>query len=202
MVHEHKSTAIRRKEITRAARRLIIKRGAEHVTIRGIAEEVGISEAAIYRHFRSKKDILRLLLDDIEHNLMDDVASEHTGGLTALQTLDAVLRHHLSAIEQRRGIRFQVIAEIISLGDKCLNERASQTVEEYLDCLEQLLSDGIRTGEIRSDTDRRGMAMLLFSIVQGVVNVWALNNYNFDPMTRYEPMWRIVRQGLEMHRPG
>ena len=64
MVHEHKSTAIRRKEITRAARRLIIKRGAEHVTIRGIAEEVGISEAAIYRHFRSKKDILRLLLDD------------------------------------------------------------------------------------------------------------------------------------------
>lgn len=74
MVQKHRTTAVRRKQIMSAARRLIIKQGGEHLTMRRMAEEVGISEAAIYRHFKSKKDILYLLTDDIEQNLVGDIA--------------------------------------------------------------------------------------------------------------------------------
>lgn len=200
MVHEYKTTTIRQKEIVLAARRLIIKRGAEHVTVRSIAADVGISESAIYRHFRSKKDILCLLLDDIEQNLIDDIDTERKNGNTTIGTVDGVLRHHLSRLEQRRGVRFQVIAEIISLGDKTLNRRAYETVQKYIACVRQLLLDGMETGAIRRDIDSTAAATLIFSIVQGVVNVWALSNYGFDPMTQYEPMWQIVRQAIEVPR--
>ena len=200
MVHEHKTTAIRQKEIVLAARRLIIKRGAEHVTVRSIAADVGISESAIYRHFRSKKDILCLLLDDIEQNLIDDIDTERRNGTTTIGTLDGVLRQHLSGLEKRRGVRFLVIAEIISLGDKTLNRRAYETVQKYIASVRQLLLDGMETGAIRKDIDSTAAATLIFSIVQGVVNVWALSNYGFDPMTQYEPMWQIVRQAIEIPR--
>jgi AcrR family transcriptional regulator len=200
MVHEHKTTAVRQKEIVLAARRLIIKRGAEHLTVRSIAAEVGISESAIYRHFSSKQDILCLLLDDIERNLIDDIDVERKSADASLGTVDVVLRHHLSRLEQRRGIRFQVIAEIISLGDKTLNRRAYDTVQKYIACIRQLLLDGMETGTIRRDIDSTAAATLLFSIVQGVVNVWALSNYGIDPVAQYEPMWQIVRQAIEVPR--
>ncbi|MCJ7655507.1 MAG: TetR/AcrR family transcriptional regulator, partial [Dehalococcoidia bacterium] len=92
MVQRHLATAVRRRQIIAAARRLIIKHGAEHVTVRRMAEEVGISEAAIYRHFKSKKDILYLLADDIEQNLLGDIAKAGNDGHASLEALDSVLR--------------------------------------------------------------------------------------------------------------
>ena len=194
----HKTTAVRQKEIILAARKLIIRKGAEHVTVRGIAGEVGITEAAIYRHFKSKKDILSLLLDIIEQRLVRDITRERRDGNSSLETLDSALRHHLSAIERRQGVSFQVIAEIISLGDRGLSLRTSKVVDRYLASIKELLSDGVKAGTVRKETDLDATATLLFAIVQGIVSIWALQDYAFDPIPRYEPMWQIVRRAIEV----
>ncbi len=200
MVRKYATTEIRQRQIIAAARRLIVARGAEHVTVRRIAREVGLSEAAIYRHFKSKKDVLRLLLDDVEQDLIDDADMEGRAGEASLDALHAVLKHHLSAVEQRRGIRFQVIAEIISLGDKSLNRRAMETVERYVGILRQLLSESAAAGRIRSDVDLEAAATLLFCMIEGLVNMWALSNDGFDLIGRYERMWRIFRE-IELGAP-
>ena len=49
MAKQRQSNSVRRIQIIEAAGRLIVKNGSENVTIRSIADEVGISEAAIYR---------------------------------------------------------------------------------------------------------------------------------------------------------
>lgn len=196
MAQKHRTTAVRRKQIMSAARKLIIKHGGEHLTVRRMAEEVGISEAAIYRHFKTKKDILLLLADDIEQNLVGDITRESSNGHNSLEALDSVLRSHLSAVERRRGISFLVIAEIISLGDKKLNRKISETISKYIGCLKELLARGVESGEVRGDIDLDTAAALLFCMVQGLVNIWALGNYSFDPMKRYEPLWHILRQAI------
>ncbi len=196
MVRTHKSTEIRQQQIVSAAKKVIIKYGSEHVTVKRIAKEVGISETAIYRHFKSKKDILSLLADNIEESLVDDITRAATEGHTHLQTLDNVLRSHLSAIEQRRGISFQIIAEIISLGSKKLNRKISRTIDRYTGCLKNLLIEGVKSGEVRDDIDLDAKATALFSIVQGLVNIWALSNYSFDPQEKYVPLWGIFREAL------
>ncbi len=196
MARKYESTKVRQKQIIDAARKLIIKYGSEHVTIKRIAKEVGISEAAIYRHFKSKKDILSLLADSIENSLLEDITKSSIDGKTSLEILDGVLRNHLSAIEQRRGVSFQVIAEVVSLGDKKLNRRIADIINKYTDQLKDFLSKGVKTGEVREDIDLEAAAMLLFGMIQGLVNTWALNNYNFDLLQRYTPIWDIFREAV------
>ncbi len=196
MVIKHKSTDVRRKQIVDAARKLIIKHGNEHVTVREIAKMVGISEGAIYRHFRSKKDILSLLVDDIEDNLIGDITRASTDGHSVLEALDNILRSHLSAIEQRQGVSFQVIAEIISLGDKKLNKKISETISKYVGHLKGLLAEGIKSGEVRQDIDLEAAATLLFSMVQGLVNIWALSNYSFDLQEKYATLWSVFHEAV------
>jgi hypothetical protein len=60
------------------------------------------------------------LADDIENNLNEDIEKHYTGELDSLETLRIIIGEHISSIEQRKGVTFQVIAEIISLGDKKL----------------------------------------------------------------------------------
>ena len=47
-----------------------MRSSSEHVTVRNMAKEVGISEVAIYRHFKSKTEILSFLADSVADGLL------------------------------------------------------------------------------------------------------------------------------------
>ena len=108
---------MRRTQIADAARKVAVTYGSEHVTVRRIANEIGISEGALYRHFRSKHDILSLMVERIQEDIVSGIV-KGAAGRTPLGVLESALQNHMSSIEQRKSVSFQVIAEIISLGDK------------------------------------------------------------------------------------
>jgi AcrR family transcriptional regulator len=195
-MQRRKDTLIRRKQIVSAARKLIVKYGSENVTVRRMAEEIGVTEGAIYRHFKSKKDILLLLIDDIEDTLIEGIKMSDQGELDSLEVLDKIINLHISSIEQRKGITFQVIAEIISLGDKNLNKKVAEVINKYIDSIQDILAEGVKSGIIRSDIDLNAAAKLFFSMTQGLVNIWALHQYDFNLEHEYAPMWQVFLKGV------
>lgn len=199
MVTKRKNTEVRQQQIIEAAAKLIFKYGSEHLTVKRIAAEVGISEAAIYRHFTSKKSILSFLLTHIEEVLLRDISQEriNTEPVT-LETIEKIIGRHFSALELRKGISFQVIAEIISLGDRKLNKQASQAIGRYISRLQELLSSGVRDGAIRKEIDVEAAATLLFTLIQGLVNIWALSDSNFKLTEKYTSLWQVYRDAIAL----
>jgi AcrR family transcriptional regulator len=197
MITKRKNTEFRQQQIIEVAAKLIFKYGSEHLTTKRIAGEVGISEAAIYRHFKSKKSILSFLLKHIEEVLLKDISAEKAGTEpVTLDTIEKIIGNHFSAIDLRKGISFQVIAEIISLGDRKLNKQASQSISKYISRLQELLSDGVRDGAVRNDIDLEASATLLFALIQGLVNIWSLNEGSFKLTERYASIWQIYRDAV------
>jgi AcrR family transcriptional regulator len=197
VVKKRENTGVRQKQILDAAGRLIFKYGSEHLTVKRIAAEVGISEAAIYRHFSSKKSILSFLLSHIEDILLKDISPESAGTEpVTLDTIDKIVRTHFSTIGMRKGISFQVIAEIISLGDRKLNKQASQTIDKYISRLKELLTDGVRDGAVRQDIDLEASATLLFTLIQGLVNIWSLSEGSLNLIEKYTSLWQIYREAV------
>lgn len=194
MAQGHKSTNVRKKQIMDAARKLIMRAGSEHVTVRNMAKEVGISEAAIYRHFKSKTEILSFLADSVADGLLHDIDTAGSVGFTSVDIIDEILRTHLSRIEQRRGLSFLVLAEIISFGDKSLNKKVADNVQIYVERLRLLLADGVRVGLVRQNLNIEAASVLLFGMIQGLVNIWALNGYKFDLAEKYSQLWEVYRE--------
>jgi AcrR family transcriptional regulator len=191
-----KSSAIRQKEIVLAARKLIVKYGSEYVTVRRIAQEIGVTEGAIYKHFKSKRDVLSLLVDDIEDTWIADIDSNHNSEIDTLEELEKIVEAHISAIQQRKGVTFQAVAEILSLGDKKLNKKVTQGIERYLEKIKAILADGVQTGVIRRDVDLDVASQMFFSLTQGYVTTWALSHYSFDLSARYKPAWRLFIRSI------
>ncbi len=199
MAREHKNTLIRQKEILTAARKLIVRHGSEHVTVRRIAKEIGVSEGAIYRHFKSKSDVLSFLIDDIEDTLLKDIEKNYDAGVGTMEVMEQIARGHISAIEQRRGVSHQVIAEIVSFGDKRLNKKVFDVINKYVERIKGILTEGMEAGVIRGDIDPVAAATLFFGMTQGLVNTWALSNYSFKLEERYAPVWEVFRQAVIKH---
>jgi len=197
---KRKKTEFRKQQIIEIAAKLIFKYGSEHLTVKRIATEIGISEAAIYRHFKSKKSILSFLLSYIEETLVADISRERNSGeVVTLDTIERTLRRHISAVGLRKGISFQVIAETVSLGDKSLNKQATKAISHYIAVLRELLAEGVKSRTIREDIDLDAAATLLYCMVESLVNTWALSNCGFTLVDKYTSLWQIYREAIVRH---
>lgn len=196
VVSKRQNTVLRRKQIVETLRKIIIKYGSEHVTVRKLAEEIGVSGGALYRHFKSKREVLLFLVDDIKENL--------NGGLEKaypikdpLELLGKIAGDLLSSIEQRKGATFLVIAEIISLGDKGLNRRISEVLNDFLGHIKQLILEGIKAGEIRENVDVDMAATAFFGMLQGLVTIWSLNGFPSTLEIKNESMWKFFFEAIK-----
>jgi AcrR family transcriptional regulator len=200
-MQKRKATLVRQKEIVSAARKLIVRYGSEHVTVKKMAREIGVTEGAIYRHFKSKRDVLSLLVEDVERTLLDDVERNYSREINSLDVLSGIILEHMSTVEQKKGVAFQVIAEIISLGDRKLNKKIYDAINKYTERISQILAEGINNGVIRSDVEPVAAARLFFGMTQGLVNIWALSQYSFELESEYKPLWEVFTRAVARDRP-
>jgi len=193
---KRQTTSLRRKQIIDALRKLIIEYGSENVTVRRIAKEIGVSQGAIYRHFKSKREILDFLIDYIEENLIGDIEKNDPQANT-MEILENVIKNQLSAIEQRKGVSFLVVAEIISLGDKRLNRKIYAVLNNYISHIKNIVIRGIQSGEVKTGIDPAMVAATFFGIIQGLVSLWALSNYSFSLEEKYFGLWDFFRHSIQ-----
>lgn len=196
MSQKHMSTLVRREQIADAAGKIIVRHGCENLTIKRLASEIGVTDGAIYRHFKSKKDILLLLIEHVEGNLVGDLDKGRVSESSPLEAFDDIVARHVASIRKRKGVSFQVIAEIISLGDRELNSRMYAGLQKYRARVRELLAVGVASGEIKAELDLDAAATLFFGMMQGMANLWALDSHGPDLDKNYIRVWNIFRSAI------
>jgi AcrR family transcriptional regulator len=196
VVKKRHTTEFRSKEIVNAARELILKEGVDYLTTRALAKKVGITQPAIYRHFKSKKHILLRVVDDMGEILLADFKQVSAEGESYLDALHIILHRHLLGLT-KSGVGSNVLLapELRHLHDTDLNERIIKNTNQLLGYIKKHLSGGTALGEVREDVDLDAAASLLFMIVDGLINTWARhNNQHFVLEEEYEKQWRLFRK--------
>ena len=196
MPTDHLDSDVRRHQIVQNARKIVATQGMTSFTIQELAKDVGLSEGAIYRHFRSKDDILLALIQDIERNLMDAVSESAQPKDGALDHLEHLLRRHLSSIERRDGVSFVVIGESLRFADHQVNRATRHMVENYLGMIEGILNAGAEKGEIDENVDTEAAAVMFFGMIQASVTLWSFSNRAHPLAQHITSLWSMFINGL------
>ena len=189
------TTIVRKQQVIEAARRLITDKGMDAVTIDAIAEIVGFSEAAIYRHFSSKQQILLQLIDDLEHDLLAGVAYAQTTEPNALRILECILETHLTGAEGSRGVSFIVLASAMSFEGIGLSDRIREMLDRYLDSIKEVMRRGVEEEQFHETLNVDAAAFTFLGMIQSTATIWALNGYSWSL-----DEWR--NQILEIYKNG
>ena len=190
----------RQQEIVNAARKIISSGGTKSLTVRQIAKELKITDGALYKHFDTKNDIIRLLIGDIEDTLLNNIQKAAQKSDDPLEKLKSIFFSHLSYAEQRKGLTFIIINETLSMKDKRLQEKMYKVVHTYLKTIETIVSKGINSGRFRNDLNAVSASVAFFGIVQATVTIWALSGFHPSLMrsNRLNELFDIYKRGIVM----
>jgi len=186
---KRKGSVTRRKQIAASAARLIVDLGGEHVTIKNIALGIGLSEAAIYRHFPNKRAIYSFLIEYAGKMLAEDLTYAEKRRARGPVNPDFIVESHLSNVIKRRGIFFQVFTEVISMGDSQLNKEAFNAISNYIACVTRLIEMSATSRYFKRGGDPSSSAFIFYSLLQFLINTWILSGYSFDLKNRFNHVW-------------
>jgi len=191
------STETRKEQIIRAAMDIIASRGLDHLTMQNIGRAVGISDAAIYKHFSGKQEMLLAMIDSIRKNLMAELRSHLNPQAPAPDQIRALLDYHLEYIEKNNGAPHLVFSEALYLGNPRVKDSIRRTMEEYTAFLRKILRAGQEAGEIRADLDIDAFPVVLLGVIQAKVMLWVLADNQAALSANADALWNLIEQRLQ-----
>ena len=138
-----KPTDIRQEEIKKAVLSIIFRDGLKKLSTKNIAKEVGISEGSIFRHFKSKKDIILAIMDDVIENLIEklrDISLENT---PPPERLFKYLCETVNYLRKNKGITILLFTEASYENDSDLMEKLNYIFNNQQQFAGKIVSDGI-----------------------------------------------------------
>jgi AcrR family transcriptional regulator len=184
-------TRIRREQIAEAALGLVANEGLRALSVAAVARRVGLVPSGIYRHFKSKDEILAAVLDRIEQRMLGNVRAARAKHEDALDCLKDVLMRHARFIREGRAIPRMIFSDDVHAGRPDRRQRVLQIVRHYTDQLAEIVACGQQQGRIRKELDLQTIAMMFLGIIIPAGILWHLTEGGFDVTRHTQRAWKM-----------
>lgn len=191
MADEKLDTQIRREQIAEAALALVATSGVRQLSVAAVARRVGLVPSGIYRHFKSKDEILDAVLEMLEKRVLDFVEAAVQETDDPLERLHGVLRRHVRFIREGRAIPRIIFSDDVHSGHPERKQRVRRIVTTYLGQVERLVGEAQKAGRIRAEINPNTTAMMFFGIVVPVGLFWHLTDGGIDLTQHAERAWQL-----------
>lgn len=159
-------TEVRQAELADAALRLIATKGLTALSTRALADEVGLTTGAIFRHFRSLEDLLEAVVARVEV-VLDSTFPAAEG--TPLERLASFVEERTSAVTDREGIVRLVLSDQLHLAlPRRGAERLDACVQKTRVFLVATLREAQDLGEVRDDVTAEALALIVMGTIQAL----------------------------------
>lgn len=180
-------------EIINAATELINQGGIQQLTTKALAEKMGFSEPAIYRHFKNKTDILSSLLNyfgiGLKTKMAELIQSEEKGIEKLKQIIDFQFEH----FSNHPAIVMVIFAETSFQYEEKLSNAVQNILKNKKQRVVSIIEQGQNDGSIRSDVDVHQLASIFMGSMRFTILQWRLNNYNFDLKKEGNALWSTIQ---------
>lgn len=167
-------------EIIECSIELIARKGIQGLTIKNISKEMGFSEPAIYRHFKSKTDIILAILFNFKEMAQFISSSMESFEGLAIEKVSFVFSKMMEMFTAQPSIVSVIFSEEIFKNEETLSQAIRDILNLHQQTIEQIIDKGQEEHNVRKDINKQNLALILMGSLRLLVKRWDLNNYNFN----------------------
>lgn len=186
----------RQEEIINAAIQIIAEQSASALSMRGVAELVGISEPALYRHFENKDDLLLKLIAYINQNQQATLQKTSSPDKHALEQLEELLERIIENYAQYWPLTTTLYATGMFYSNRELMDEHSSVIESSMISIERLIEKSRAARDVNEKMTVNQMALVIFGSMRLLTERWIMSERDFDLVVSWRYVWKALRTVL------
>lgn len=186
----------RRQQILEALAHELEVNPGRPITTAKLAEAVGVSEAALYRHFPSKAKMFEALIEFAEETVFGRVRRILEEEPDALRRCESIMVLMLGFSERNPGISRVLLGEALVGEHERLQERVGQFFSRIETQLKQILREGEAASQIRVNVPVASVSQLLVAVVEGKMGQYSRSRFQRKPLDDWSGQWPVLAASL------
>ena len=186
----------RKEQILQSLATILEQSPGGRITTAGLAKHVGVSEAALYRHFPSKAKMFEALIEFIENTIFPRINQIMNEEMEADKRCEKILGLILTFCERNPGITRILTGDPLAGETERLRQRVTQLFDRIEAQLRQIIREMPIRGQQKTSTDPVVAANLLLSLAEGRIGQYVRSDFERKPTTEWDAQWQVVREGL------
>ena len=174
----------RQLDIMQSLAKMLQAKGPVKVTTASLANECGITEAAIYRHFPSKRKIYEGLVDFCEQSLFDLIGDINSSKEDHIEKVSKIMILLVSFSEKNPGLARLLTREAFSIDEASLDDRIKQMFSKIELQIKQNLQKYEQQTKKKLALPSASSANLLLAFVEGVIQQFVRSGFTEKPSQR------------------
>jgi TetR/AcrR family transcriptional regulator, fatty acid metabolism regulator protein len=196
MALEKLDTEIRQEQIVEAALSLIAAHGVRRLSMAALARRVGLVPSALYRHFRTKQEILNAAMQLVQRRGLENLREVCASTPRALERLKLLLMRIIRMIRELQAMPRIVFSEGMSADHPERKQQAYEVIKGFLAAIEAIMREGQERGEVRTDIDAKSLAVMFWAMLPAAVILWHLSDGEFDVTRHVERSWELFSEEI------
>ncbi|MBW2314628.1 MAG: helix-turn-helix transcriptional regulator [Deltaproteobacteria bacterium] len=161
-----------RARIREAARELFAERGFDGATLRAIAERAGMGASSIYRHVRSKEELLVAELADLQEEAWTRFRTEDDRSAPTRDRIQRFLDLQHEVLVESPDLTMIALRATTHTAAR-VARRVLALQDRTIGLLAEILQRGRMSGELSREADLLAAARTIFHLTQGSRTAWA-----------------------------
>ena len=170
----------------------------ERITTAALAKRVGVSEAALYRHFPSKTKMFESLIKFIEETLFLRVSRIIKEEQSAHIKCYKILTLMLTFCERNPGMTRLLTGDALAGETDSLRGRISQFYDRIESQLKQVLREAQIKENLKPAASPTAVANLLLACVEGRLLQFVRSDFKKSPLENWDIQWDFLSKNLLM----
>ena len=166
------------------------------ITTASLANAVGVSEAALYRHFASKAKMFEALIDFAEESVFGLINKIISNETDVTVRCEKIIQLMLGFSERNPGITRILIGDAL-LGE---NERLHVRVIQFFERLETQLRQILREANLgdgpRAISNMEAAANQMLTYAEGKMSQFVRSSFTKKPTEHWDEQWVALKKGL------
>jgi len=188
----------RQLDIMQSLAKMLGEKGPVKITTALLASECGITEAAIYRHFPSKKKIFSGLVDFCEQNIFDLISNINASEVDELEKVKRIIILLVSFSEKNPGLARLLTREAFSVEETSLDERIGQMMAKIELQIKQNLQKYEQVTKRKLALPTASAANLLLASSEGVIQQFVRSGFKDSPSKRINDQSEFLISSLKL----
>lgn len=191
-----KTKTSRKQQILQALAEMLEQSPGGRITTAGLARQVGVSEAALYRHFPSKAKMFDALIEFIEDTIFSRIKIIANDDLTSEEKCGQTLHLLLTFAERNPGITRLLTGDPLAGETDRLRYRVAQFFDRFETQLRQILRESeLRDGR-KPSLDTSIAANLMLAAAEGRISQFVRFDFERLPTETWPEQWRVLSKAI------